>query len=260
MVATGDFNADGISDLVAAHDSAVAVFFGKSDGTFLPGVNLPAGISPSSIRVADFNRDGKPDILTGDSTYVGPSVLLNTMPDACFACTNPTTHDGSLCSDGNVCTTGDSCQNHLCVGGDVTDGISCSTRTNASGSCTVGTCHDTCNPGYADCGGICTGIVSDNQNCGGCGIPCSSGTTCASGKCVMTEILRSCSTTSPVTILVKGSNATAYVANGHWHAYSIPEQDQGVQVIPLEGGGSPVAISTPSMVNVARARMSRSSS
>jgi RHS repeat-associated protein len=246
---TADFNADGIADIVATHGAAVNVYLGKRDGTLRTAANFPIGISPGSVSVADFNRDGKPDILTGESYNVGPSVALSSMPDSCFGCTNPVVPDGARCNDGNVCTTGDTCRNHACTGSNLPDGNSCSTRSNAGGTCSAGTCRDACSAGFADCGGVCTGIVSDNQNCGGCGIACGPRTTCAGGKCVLSEILQGCSTTSPVTVVVKGSKATAYVANGHWDASFFPDQYGGVQVIPLEGGGPSASIGTPSMVN-----------
>ena len=248
-LSTADFNADGISDVAATHDSAVSIFFGKSDGTMLAAATFPIGIAPGSVQAGDFNRDGKPDVLTGDVYNVGPSVMLSTLPDACFACTNPTVPEGASCTDGNVCTTGDTCRSHVCTGSDLTDGASCSTRANASGLCSVGACEDTCNPGFADCGGVCTGIVSDNQNCGGCGITCAAGQSCAAGRCVLTEILRSCSSSSPVTVLVKGAEVTAYVANGHWDAGFLPTHVGGVQAIPLEGGGTPSAIGTRAAVD-----------
>src|SRR6185369_3661451 len=116
-------------------NGTVSVLFGKSNGTFLTAQSFTAGVSPSSARVADFNRDGKPDILAGDGTVNGPSMLLNTMSDTCFACTNPLVPEGALCNDHNICTVSDTCHNQACVGTNSPDGTSCSTRPNATGTC-----------------------------------------------------------------------------------------------------------------------------
>ncbi len=65
----GDFNGDGKPDLVFAGYSTV-VLFGKGDGTFASPVTVNACASNTSyvsIQVADFNRDGKTDILCGTS-------------------------------------------------------------------------------------------------------------------------------------------------------------------------------------------------
>ena len=69
VVATGDFNGDGIPDLVAANylaPSGVAVFLGKGDGSFtaLP-TTVPAAGTPTSIVIGDFNGDGKQDMAFG---------------------------------------------------------------------------------------------------------------------------------------------------------------------------------------------------
>jgi len=138
-LATADFNADGLADVAAIHNSAVAIFLGKSDGTLVGAFDFPDGVGPTVPRIGDFNRDGKPDILTGEGYNIGPNVILNTLPDACFGCTNPIISDGALCNDGNTCTNGDTCRNHVCVGSSLPDGSSCSTRPNASGTCTTGT-------------------------------------------------------------------------------------------------------------------------
>ena len=252
-LAAADLNVDGIADLAVTYSKTVSVLFGKSDGTFLPAESITTGLNPTSARVADFNRDGKPDILTGDTTVVGPSILLSTISQACFACDNPLVPDGALCDDGNVCTSGDTCHAHACVGQNLPDGTSCSTRANVSGTCTAGTCHDVCNVGFADCGGTCTGIVSDNANCGGCGVTCAGGTTCASGSCVSSNVLSGCATTSPLSVLVQGNSVTAYVTNGYWTAGFLPTRYQGIQVVPLEGGAAQAGVETPSMVNTCAA-------
>src|SRR5262249_42495643 len=65
-VAVGDFNNDGIADLVSAGvgDGLVSVMIGNGNGTFKPRVtyNGPLGSDPSTVVIADFNRDGKQDL------------------------------------------------------------------------------------------------------------------------------------------------------------------------------------------------------
>jgi hypothetical protein len=76
--AVGDFNRDGILDLVVAnHDSNnVSVLFGKGDGTFAAAVNYAAGIGPSAVAVADVNSDGVLDLMVANMTSRSVSVLL----------------------------------------------------------------------------------------------------------------------------------------------------------------------------------------
>jgi hypothetical protein len=45
------------------------------------------------------------------------------------------------------------------------------------------TCADA---GLTDCGGVCVDAVSDGDNCGGCGVVCGPGSSCASGMCLLT--------------------------------------------------------------------------
>src|SRR5262249_16548650 len=67
---TGDFNGDGIPDLVTynANSDDVAVMLGLGDGTFQPALLIPLGIHPGGLGVSDFNGDGHLDILV---TYAG---------------------------------------------------------------------------------------------------------------------------------------------------------------------------------------------
>ena len=61
FVAVGDFNADGVPDLVLTRPeiSSVAVVLGNGDGTFRLAAEIPVqGLQPV---VADFNRDGNAD-------------------------------------------------------------------------------------------------------------------------------------------------------------------------------------------------------
>ncbi len=95
-VAVGDFNGDGKPDLAAANQNndTVSVLLnttatGAAVPAFAPQATfaIPTGSSPQSLAVADFNGDGKPDLVTGnfsDGPSFGPdrnktvSVLLNT--------------------------------------------------------------------------------------------------------------------------------------------------------------------------------------
>src|SRR5271169_338223 len=67
-LAVGDFNGDGITDIVVGNtndpsSNNVSVLLGKADGTFAAAVNYAAGGEPGSVAVGDFNGDGKLDIV-----------------------------------------------------------------------------------------------------------------------------------------------------------------------------------------------------
>ena len=70
-VATGDFNGDGIPDVVVGQErnyasTGVVVYLGKGDGTFYPGDSYGPSPSMSFVAVGDFNGDGKLDIAAID--------------------------------------------------------------------------------------------------------------------------------------------------------------------------------------------------
>jgi hypothetical protein len=82
-IAAADFNGDGALDLAIASCDIpkpchVSILLGNGDGSFQSPVHFHVGVNPIQVVVADFTRDGKPDIATingGDSTI---SILLNT--------------------------------------------------------------------------------------------------------------------------------------------------------------------------------------
>jgi len=77
-VAVGDFNGDGIQDLVTANleGNNVSVLLGRGDGTFQSQVLYAAGVDPISVAVGDFNGDGVPDLAVANLQASNVSVLL----------------------------------------------------------------------------------------------------------------------------------------------------------------------------------------
>jgi hypothetical protein len=77
-IATGDFNGDGIRDLIAstpqslANKSGLWMLLGKSGGGFQTATELPqsGGFGANYVATADLNNDGKPDLVTIDSSKV----------------------------------------------------------------------------------------------------------------------------------------------------------------------------------------------
>ena len=70
-VATGDFNGDGIADVVVGQvrnyaSTGVVVYLGKGDGSFYPGDTYGTSANMSYVAVGDFNGDGKLDIAAID--------------------------------------------------------------------------------------------------------------------------------------------------------------------------------------------------
>jgi hypothetical protein len=66
----GDLNGDGKLDAITANGNGgpgtVSVMLGNGDGTFQPQVNYETGGFPSAVAVADFNGDGKLDVVEVD--------------------------------------------------------------------------------------------------------------------------------------------------------------------------------------------------
>src|SRR5262249_42623588 len=70
---------DGKPDLVTGNDSAVSVLLGDGDGSFQTPKTVRVGDGFTSVAVADFNGDGKPDLAVVNEAYSGQgrvSVLL----------------------------------------------------------------------------------------------------------------------------------------------------------------------------------------
>jgi len=71
-VEVADLNNDKIPDLVIANggDSSVTILLGKGNGTFREADGSPfyAGSSPNDVVIADFNKDGKPDLAFANHT------------------------------------------------------------------------------------------------------------------------------------------------------------------------------------------------
>ncbi|RYE16638.1 MAG: hypothetical protein EOP51_25425, partial [Sphingobacteriales bacterium] len=84
-IAVGDFNLDGINDMVVANynGGTISVLNGSSDpaNLFFSKVDYPAGKNPSSVAVHDINGDGKPDIIVSNAGGSTVSVFRNTIGD-----------------------------------------------------------------------------------------------------------------------------------------------------------------------------------
>ncbi len=78
-LAVGDFNGDGILDLVTANDFAegtVSVLLGNGDGSFQPPVDYAVGPFPWAVVVRDFNNDGLLDLAVSQSRDSTVTILL----------------------------------------------------------------------------------------------------------------------------------------------------------------------------------------
>jgi hypothetical protein len=64
-VVSGDFNRDGIPDLVTANagDQTLSVLLGEGDGSFRPQLRVPLNEAPAALVAADVNGDGLLDLV-----------------------------------------------------------------------------------------------------------------------------------------------------------------------------------------------------
>src|SRR5947209_14584241 len=77
-IQAGDFNGDGIPDLVVANadSNTVSVLLGNGSGTFQPSVSYAVGKSPRSIALGDFAHNGHLDLAVANYDDATVSVLL----------------------------------------------------------------------------------------------------------------------------------------------------------------------------------------
>ena len=74
-VAIGDFDGDGIPDIVATGTSTMFFLKGVGDGTFLAAQSIPVGFGTFVVAAGDFNSDGKLDLAV-TKTSGGVGVLV----------------------------------------------------------------------------------------------------------------------------------------------------------------------------------------
>ena len=78
-ITAADVTNDSKVDILCAayNQSALLVYRGLGDGTFLAPLSYPAGSNPAGVVVADFNNDGKPDVAVSNPTMNQVNVLTN---------------------------------------------------------------------------------------------------------------------------------------------------------------------------------------
>ena len=80
LVAVGDLNLDGKSDLAVANGTSdnVTILLGNGSGGFTEAAGSPIGVgsTPHSLAVGDFNLDGKPDIAVANANSDSVTILV----------------------------------------------------------------------------------------------------------------------------------------------------------------------------------------
>jgi hypothetical protein len=78
MVATADFDGDGIPDAAVLNKNNVRVFLGQPNGGLKGAATLMADLGPTGITAGDIDRDQRPDLAVTCVTTGKVSVLYNT--------------------------------------------------------------------------------------------------------------------------------------------------------------------------------------
>jgi hypothetical protein len=75
-----DFNGDGFTDLaiVNSYSNSISVLIGSASGVFTSTINTVISFSLSSIAIADFNNDSKPDLAVTNGSFVTIMIGIGT--------------------------------------------------------------------------------------------------------------------------------------------------------------------------------------
>jgi hypothetical protein len=86
-IAAGDFNGDGIPDLVTANGASdtETVLLGQGDGTFGQPIIVPTGKSPGPVSTGDFNGDGLTDFAVVNGLSNSLSMVLTELTKTSIA-------------------------------------------------------------------------------------------------------------------------------------------------------------------------------
>lgn len=72
-----DLNKDGLLDLIGIWSGSFNIMLGAGNGTFLPAEMYAVGGNLQGVAVADFDKDGLPDLAVANSSTSAISILLN---------------------------------------------------------------------------------------------------------------------------------------------------------------------------------------
>jgi len=104
-IATADMNADGILDLVVVNSSgnSVSVLLGDGTGAFSAVVpqgqpDFSTGAAPQAVVIADFNQDGRLDIVTGNASGSFSYLRQAAVAQLSLTTSNPTPFYGMFLS------------------------------------------------------------------------------------------------------------------------------------------------------------------